>query len=218
MKKSELPLYLKISPIYNKILQLLIAVICFVFVLGAMVQSQSEHNAVISEHFSRVSEEQLQQAVTGLKTLLAINNNQAMIKDYIEKLSDSEIIHDVHYYDHTGLLLASSNNAQSIKALMGINTDNLAENNTLEDNKAEFFLQAKKTTYIPFVKEIRDENLIGYLRFTVDEKMVIRPLLSSSFDVHETMRLLFLFAVLIGFFLTRGFSRFSRQGFRILNK
>ncbi len=45
--------------------------------------------------------------------------------------------------------------------------------------------------------------------------MVSKPLLNASFDVHEVMRLLVLFAVVIGFLLTRSFSRFSRQGFRV---
>jgi hypothetical protein len=36
--------------------------------------------------------------------------------------------------------------------------------------------------------------------------------------MYELMRLMTLIAVVIGFFLTRGFNRFSRQGFRMNKK
>ena len=198
MKNSELPLYLKISPIYNKILQLAIAVIFIIVLLNMLIHSQNQQQQVITEHFSQLSKAQLQQAVSGLKVLLPQKNTQ-LINDYVNSLSESAIIYDIHYYDQTGLLLASSANAKNINSLYGI--DELTED--------------ESDTYVTFVEEVRNDELLGYLRFTINKKMVSKPLLNASFDVHEVMRLLVLFAVVIGFLLTRSFSRFSRQGFRV---
>ena len=198
MKNSELPLYLKISPIYNKILQLAIAVIGIIVLMNVLIHSQNKQNVVISEHFSSLSQAQLEQAVDGLKVLLTKNDRQ-LTAEYIKSLSQSSAIYDVHYYDHTGLLLASSANAKNINMLFGVSE--------LSDDESDI--------YMTFVKEVRTDKLTGYLRFTINKKMLTKPLIASSFDVHETMRLLVLFAVIIGFLLTRSFSRFSRQGFRV---
>lgn len=200
MKKSELPLYLKISPIYNKILQLAIAVICIIVLMNVLIRSQDQQDIVIQDHFLLFSQNQTQQAVNGLQVLLE-KNDTALIDNYIESLSKTHFVYDVAYYDHTGLLVASSSNTRDIKSLFGLTS------NMVDESKQ----------YKPSVIEIRTEKLLGYLRFTLDQKAFSKPLISASFDLHETMRLIALFAVIIGFFLTRGFSRFSRQGFR-LNK
>lgn len=198
MNKSKLPLYLKISPIYNKILQLAIAVICIVLLMNLWLYSETGHKKVIDEHFSDVSQLYTEQAVAGLKVILQQGNSQA-VDDYIESLSAANFIHDVVYYDQTGLLVSSSIDALNMPSLIGY--ENKSPNTELP--------------YIPFIKEVRTDKLVGYLRFTVDQKLVSKKLLSSSFDVHEIMRLMVIFAVFIGFLLTRGLSRFSRQGFRI---
>ncbi|MGJ8693531.1 MAG: AhpA/YtjB family protein [Thalassotalea sp.] len=198
MKKSELPLYLKISPIYNKILQLAIAVICIVVLMNLLNYSQNEHKAVISKHFSDSSKVQLSQAVLALKVLMVKKDRQA-IEDFIKNLSAAEFIQDVNYYDETGLLVASSSETSSMNEFFNHHTD----------------AAVNRTQYQTFVEEIRDGELLGYLRITINEKQVSKPLVQASFDVHEIMRLIALFSVVIGFFLTRGFSRFSRQGFRI---
>ena len=211
MKKSELPLYLKISPIYNKILQLAIAVICIAVLMNVFTQSQNTHNSVISKHFSDSSKEQLSQAVAALKVLNRKKDRQA-IDEYVKTLSQLPTIHDVSYYDATGLLIASANN-------VGENSDSSADSDEHLSVNDFFNLHEQslkhRLDFKTFVQEVRDPQLIGYLRITINEKQVAKALNQSSFDVHETMRLMALFAVVIGFFLTRGFSRFSRQGFRL---
>lgn len=195
MKKSELPLYLKISPIYNKILQLAIAVICIVALMNILVASQNQQDDVISEHFSQSSQMQIEQAVVALKVLIK-QNDQKAIDAYIQELAQQALVQAVSYYDVTGKLLASSDKELPMFNL--INNEELVSSH-----------------YQVFVKEIRQPKLIGYLRFTINKKLATKSLKTANFDVHETMRLLALFAVVIGFLLTRGFSRFSRQGFRI---
>lgn len=198
MKKSELPLYLKNSSIYNKILQLAIAVICIVVLLQILITSQSKQAIVIEDYFYTSSDQKLEQASTALKMLIAKNDKTA-IDNYLTALSAAENIVQVKYYDHTGRLLASSENAASVRELLI--TEKIISN---------------APSLATFVDEIRTPELVGYLQITFNEKLATEPLLAANYNVHETMRLIALFAVIIGFLLTRGFSRYSRHGFRVV--
>lgn len=205
MKNSGLPLYLKISPIYNKILQLGIAVLCIAVLLNILVFSQNKQDKVIEQKFSQFSQIQLKQAVTALIVLLNkaddINkDNKAAIETFITDLAQSSVINDIHFYNELGELQASSSNSVTIKTLYGLSSSDAIN-------------QSKQ--YGTFVEEVRTDKLIGYLRFTIDKPLITDELFQANFDVHEIMRLLILFSVVIGFLLTRGFSRFSRQGFRV---
>ncbi len=207
MNNSELPLYLKISPIYNKILQLGIAVLCIVVLLNILILSQNKQNSVIAKQFNYLSEVQLEQAVTAFKVLLnnedsISSKNKTNIEKYIHQLAQSNTVNDVHFYDESGLLQVSSSDSINMKTLYGLTPIEL-------DTKDQSQL------YGTFVEEIRTDKLLGYLRITINKEITNSRLTKANFDVHETMRLLVLFSLIIGFLLTRGFSRFSRQGFRM---
>lgn len=199
MKKSELPLYLKISSIYNKILQLAIAVIGIVVLMNLWLQSEKQQEQVIQDNFTLVSQHFIAQAKLGVEALLEQKDKEAL-KAYIQKLSENELIYDVHYYDNTGLLVASSSNSEMIYQLYQSKLN--SENSSL--------------TRLPFIEEIYQETLQGYLRLTVNQAPLSSHLSRANFSVHETMRLLMICALVIGFFLTRSLSRFSRAGFRVV--
>jgi len=110
----------------------------------------------------------------------------------------SELITSVHFYDVTGRLLYSSEGAKTIKQLYGLKG---------EDNFSE--------EYVPFVEEVRAENLQGYVRVTLKKSLLTKNLHQAEQESAERQRILMVIAGIIGFFLTRGLSRFSRQGFRI---
>lgn len=198
MKKSELPLYLKISSIYNKILQLAIAVIGIVVLMNLWLQSEKQQEQVIKDNFTLVSKHVISQAKIGVEALLKQEDKDAL-KAYIQKISENELIFDVHYYDDTGLLVASSINGEIINELYQSKSD--SENSSL--------------TRLPFIEEVYQDKLLGYLRLTVNQGPLTTHLDRANFSVHETMRLLMICALVIGFFLTRSLSRFSRAGFRV---
>jgi len=56
--------------------------------------------------------------------------------------------------------------------------------------------------------------VIGYVRVTVKKNYFIDDLNTTNYDNHALIRLMMIIAVCIGFLLTRGLNRFSRQGFR----
>ena len=210
MKQSELSLYPKLSPIYNKILQLVSAILLIVILMTLWVANTIKSNQVLDQHFKQVADKFLQQSIAGASVLLTENKSSvskkvryAQLQSYLNNLATVDFIKQVHLYDQTGLLLMSAASGEentSIKRLYGIDESLL----TLDKCKQ----------YVPFIKEIRTENLVGYLRVTVEKSYLTSTLAKNSNDSQTLTRLLLIIAGLIGFLLTRGLNRFSRQGYR----
>ncbi len=225
MKQPEQPLYPKLSSIYNKILQLASAIL-LIIVLMSMWQSTSEKDkANLSQHFSYIAKQYLQQASAGAAALLkqeykSKSNRNKVLQNYLDGIVAADSVKQVHLYDETGLLLLTGNAATA-----------LVDDNQKEEDKKKTILNksiielygiAPEQTnlserYIPFVKEIRDEELLGYIRFTIEESYLTQVLTQADEDRQTLFRLMLLLAGFVGFLLTRGLNRFSRRGYR-LNK
>ena len=72
----------------------------------------------------------------------------------------------------------------------------------------------QSSDYVPFVQEVRDEKLLGYLRVTIEKSYLNDTLSDGSEDRQKLLRLMLIIAGAVGFLLTRGLNRFSRQGYR----
>ena len=212
MNKLEQPLYPKLSSIYNKILQLVSAILLIVMLMIFLVANSQKSEQVIEQHFEQVAEKFLQQAVSGVSVLLTENKSSisrktrnAQLQSYLNHLGDADFIKQVHLYDKTGLLMLKSESggeaSASIKLLYGI------------DESLQTLDKSKQ--YVPFIKEIRHESLMGYLRITIEKSYLTSELANNSEESQTLYRLLLIAAGLIGFLLTRGFNRFSRQGYRV---
>jgi len=212
MKQPEQPLYPKLSSIYNKILQLLGAILLIVFLMTQWVSTTERSEKAILQHFEQTSEKFLQQAVAGIsvlfveqKTSQSKKSRNAQLQSYLNHLGKADYIKQVHLYDETGLLLlksaAGGDASASIKLLYGI------------DESINSLDKSKK--YSPFITEIRTDKLIGYLRLTIEKSYLTDTLAKDKEDTQTLYRFLLIIAGIVGFLLTRGLNRFSRQGFRI---
>ncbi len=212
MKKSEQPLYPKLSPIYNKILQLLSAILLIVLLMTLWLSTAEKSEQVLSLHFKQTADKFLQQAIAGVSVLLvekeisqSKKSRDAQLQSYLNHLGEADFIKQVHLYDKTGLLLLKSTSdgeaSASIKSLYGI------------DERLKTLNKSSK--YSPFVSEIRTEQLIGYLRLTIEKSYLTATLAKDNYNTQTLSRLLLIIAGLVGFLLTRGLNRFSRQGFRM---
>ena len=211
MNKLEQSLYPKLSSIYNKILQLVSAILLIVILMTFWLASTNKSNQVLQQHFEQTAEKFLQQTIAGIKVLLVNNKSSitkqsrnAQLQSYVNNLAEADFIKQIHLYDKTGLLLFKSEfggeASSSIKLLFGIDESIQTLN--------------KSKLYVPFIAEIRNKELLGYVRLTV-EKSYFTSLLAKNSDEKQTLfRLLLILAGVIGFLLTRGLNRFSRQGFR----
>ena len=212
MKQSEQPLYPKLSPIYNKILQLVSAILLIVVLMTLWVSTAKKNEQALSLHFEQVAEKFLQQAIAGVSVILidkegsqSKKTRYAQVQTYLNQLAEADYIKQIHLYDKTGLLLlkstAGGEASASIKSLYGIDESLQTLN--------------KSSTYSPFVSEIRTDILIGYLRLTIEKSYLTTTLAKSNDNTQTLYRVLLIIAGLVGFLLTRGLNRFSRQGFRI---
>jgi len=193
----SVPLYPKLSSIYNKIMQLAIAIAFIILLMNLWLSNSNQNKQAISDHFYYVGHQYLKQNTLGLSVV--IKQDKKLLQVYVDKVSEVDWLKDLHIYDVSGQLIASSKAHHSIKDLYGISPHKI--------NKSE--------EYVPFISEIRTDKLHGYIRMTIKKKYLTDKLMASSNDQYSWLRLMMIIAGVVGFLLTRGLNRFSRQGFRL---
>lgn len=196
MTPMEQPLYPKLSSIYNKILQLSLAIILMVMMMSFWVFSQQEQQQQIQQHADEFSQYYLAQAASNV--MFHLSNNREQLQVYVDDLAKQPLVADVHVYDNKGAIIAKSQAAKSIKTLYGIaaNTSDHSQNIT------------------PYVQQLTSTQFSGHLRLSLHRPLLVDKLLADSRNQFDINRVLMAIAGIIGFLLTRGFNRFSRQGFR----
>ena len=197
MKQIEQPLYPKLSSIYNKILQLAIAIFLIIVVMNFWVTSRDAQQVQIQQHADTIGKMYLAQAAAN--SYAHLTKPQAELQDYVDSLAQQPLVKSVHIYGKTGQVIAASENNESINDLFGLST--------MKVN------QTKGIT--PFVQELRLGELQGYIRLSLHRSLLADELAANSTSQYDIMRLLMIVTGIIGFLLTRGLSRFSRQGFRL---
>jgi len=205
MVQTEQPLYPKLSSIYNKIMQLAIAIMLMIAVMNILIFSGNKTEQVFEQQFVNVAQDYTQNVANTIAVLLTAkksSRDNSLLTQYLQNLPQAAMIHDAIFYDASGQINVSSKQAKSIKELYGINQYRI-------NRSAEF---------IPFVSEIRlgkEQKLHGYLRLTIKKAYIMKTLVNNDHDNHQFIRLMLIMAGFIGFLLTRGLNRFSRQGYRV---
>ena len=212
VNKTKPPLYPKLSSIYNKILQLVSAILLIALLMAIWVSSAEKSQSVIEQHFEQTARQYLAQTIAGTEAILTKNSvklskksTHALLQSYFNNMATADFVRAIHLYDINGELLLASKGmtdaSATIKALYGIEQ----AHKTLD----------KSEQYIPFISEIRHEKLTGYLRITLEKSPLTSVLEKEKTEQLNLFRMLLLIAGLVGFLLTRGLNRFSRQGFRV---
>ncbi|MDO6428502.1 AhpA/YtjB family protein [Thalassotalea sp. 1_MG-2023] len=197
MKQNQPHLYPRLSSIYNKITQLAIAIILIVLVMNIWVFSYGDQQSAINEHFIELSDEVVSQMA--ITSLTLWNEDPEKLQQYIDQTTNTPWIKDMSVYDETGQLILSNVEQQSVLALYGLGD----------------YLEPNESQYLPVVHEVRDATLKGYLRVTLIKEPFTRSLQSASDEQYADFRLMIMIAGVVGFLLTRGLNRFSRQSFRL---
>ncbi len=211
MPTTELPLYPKLSSIYNKIMQLAIAIVLIIVVMNIWISSDQQSKLVINEHFNAIGQDYITQASAAVSQLITEQENNShysrQLKHYLQSLVAAKAINSVSFYDETGQLIINIHNDPSINELYAVNTKK----------------QRNTEQLVPFVSELRHlkqvnngvAQLQGYLRLTMNKAVVTQVLTQAERDKSQLERLMLIMAGFIGFLLTRGLNRFSRQGYRL---
>lgn len=208
MKRTEQPLYPKISSIYNKILQLAIAIVFIIVLMNLWLAVANRGQATVEQHFDHLGDVYLEQVAVAVLTLLEKSqkeksqrkgNNRQDLQVYIDQLGQMPMVKDVSLYDPQGRLLVQSSSAESVKGLFGLSPAT----------------SDRSQLYVPFVQELRNDKLRGYLRLSIEKSVFTSDLNATNYDAQRLLGVMLIMAGLTGFLLTRGFSRFSRQGYRL---
>ncbi|WNC67581.1 AhpA/YtjB family protein [Thalassotalea nanhaiensis] len=191
-------IYPKVTSIYNKLLQIGVAIILLLMILNLSIMGMDDSEKLLENHFNTVAKQYLEQSVNTSKVLL-VNKNKKQLQAFVQSLSDSDLVTEARLYDAQGQTIAESERSTSVSTLVGIEQGSI-DNSDL---------------YVPFIKEIRTDKLIGYIRLNLVKDQVIDTMQVQIYSQFELFRIMLIIAVFAGFLLTRGFNRFSRQGLRV---
>lgn len=201
MHLTDLPLYPKISSIYNKILKLIIAVVITAVIFTLWVDNFSDNEHSFDQHFQAIGNSFIQQSVVTAKVLIE-NNDIEKIERYIETLPQTEIVFDAHFYDVTGQTIASSSKSQTINELYG-------QSASLKNVSREF---------VPFISEVRGDKLHGYIRITLIKEQVTKSLFVRVKNQAGQILTMLLLSVVVGILLTKGLRSRRVLGHKVLAK
>jgi membrane protein len=162
--------------------------------------NHNKNEQAINDHFYYAGQQYIKQNILGLSVV--IKQDKKLLQDYVDNISQVDWLKDLHIYDDSGQLIASSESHQSIKDLYGISPYKIN----------------KSVQHVPFIGEIRTDKLHGYIRMTIKKEYLTSKLLASHEEQYSWLRLMMIIAGVVGFLLTRGLNRFSRQGFRVSQK
>jgi len=197
MTQAEQPLYPKLSSIYNKLMQLTIAIALIIVVMNLWMFSNNNMSHRIEQYFVVSAKQYVKQLVPALTSHSSLNDKS--VQELISTLNQQHWIKDISIYDATGQLVHATEGAKSIESLFGI----------------QAYQEPSAGTFVPFIEEIRTDKLIGYVRMTLKKSHFIDELESANDEHYDLIRLMLLLAGVIGFLLTRGLNRFSRRGYRL---
>lgn len=192
-------------------MQLAIAIVLIIVVMNIWIASDQQSKAVINKHFSTIGQDYIAQASATVSQLLADNKTEQQnnaLKKYLDTLVVAKAVNSVSFYDETGQLIINVNNDPTMNEIYAHLNDK----------------QKISAQYIPFVREIRRLDQVkngiaevqGYLRLTINKPLITQTLTQAERDKSQLERLMLMIAGLIGFLLTRGLNRFSRQSFRLV--
>ena len=201
MPQSQPHFYPKTIYVYNKITYLAIALIGVIILIDSWLSTNAIDKNKIETHFSEISYQFVDQASNGIKMFL-MNNERELLPKYIQSIAASSLVKSIHLYDQSGQLIVSA-----------VTTDNEAELSINDLYGISLERENISREYIPFVREIRTDDLQGYVRITVDKSYVSKGLLTTSNDRHRRFAMMIIIAFMVSFLLTKTFS-----GWRSKNK
>lgn len=206
------------TSVYRRLAQILLSLVILVVILNKWVSADLQATSVIEENTKALIDKLVSHSALQASHLIKPNANKKtrktltiQLQQLLDDLSQDLHIEQAMIYDHQGTTIAKSNGAISASerhqqqlfppdAYTPINIEQaIADNQTLA-----------------VVHEIRkNDKLLGYLRVNYYHQLLVTPNTPKMRQMMEEVLLMMLLSVVMGFLLTRGFARFSRNTFRM---
>jgi membrane protein len=181
MSSSKLPLYPKISSVYNKIMQ---------FAFAVVLTQENQFNLFARNYIA-------QTAVT-VRTFFDGKKRNGL-SAYVNSLTALPIVSEVVVYDSRGQTLAASQGSSTVKQHFAL--------------LPGYFNPQK--AYVPFIAEVRDQELLGYIRINLDKEFLTGEIRASLERQFEIFKLLLVLAAMAGIFFMRSFNRLPTKDFKV---
>ena len=184
-------------------MQLAIAIVLIIIIMNIWLAIDAKTQRVIDQHVTLIGQNRAQEVHNSVNVFLkkqSINHKNKQLKAYVDSLVLSPLIKEARLYDINGQLIIASKHSTSLNEIYGITAN--------KSNDSQQF--------ISYVEELRDEKgkLKAYLRLVIEKSFLTTQLIKNNEERSQVERLMLILAGLIGFLLTRGLNRFSRQGYR----
>lgn len=197
MTQNQTLLYPKLSSSYNKILQLAIAIVFLLVTLNMWVVSYVDEKQHIKQQLKDVATSHTQMIANS--SIRLWDEKPENFQEFIDETALLPWVQDISVYQQTGQLRYASSRQVPVKTLYGFDQQ-------FEDVSGEY-----TTVVLPIEK-------LGYVRVTAVNSAFIASLTDAAEQQHTDFRIMLILAGIVGFLLTRGFNRFSRQSFRLAKK
>lgn len=138
----------------NRLLPIFMAIVLLLIIFNSSIVRVYKNQQIMSQHVEDIARGFIDQAVLSAKILVAENNRKGL-RQFAEQLEQNEWVEQALIYDANGQLIAHSESAQTMVQeleLRGINGSPYRA---------------------PYVAEIRDGKLLGYLRINFNADSLV---------------------------------------------
>jgi membrane protein len=202
---------LNTTSVYRRLSQVALSVVLLIVVLDMWISANSVGEKLQSDHTASLTRQLAQQSA--LVAMRFIKQKQAdELTVMLNDLITDPFIQQSMVYDKTGKIIAQS--ADSVTAHQA-HIDKIEPFDALTPVNAPLPPSPQLKMYVTEIYD--DDKLLGYLRIGyLQTKAIKEPLLFHN-NIMRQILLMMLICGVIGFMLTRGFARFSRNSYRIVD-
>ncbi len=202
---------LNTTSVYRRLTQVALSVVLLIVVLSMWISANSVGEQLQSDHTANLTRQLAQQsALVAMRFIKQKQTNELTVM--LNDLITDPFIQQSMVYDKSGKIIAQS-------------SDSVTAHQAYIDKIEPFDALTPVNRPLPpppqlkmYVTEIYDgEKLLGYLRIGYLQAQAIKQPLVFHGNIMRQILLMMLICGVIGFMLTRGFARFSRNSYRVVD-
>lgn len=216
---------LSTTSVYRRLAQVLLSLVLLVVILYKWVSADLQATEVIQENTKTLIDKLVSHAAVQASHFITTNQQQnkqqstqqehksltPQLQRLLNDLSQDPHIEQAMVYDKYGTTIASSTGAISATERL---KQQLFPPDAYTPINIENAIKTNQTLMV--VHEVRKgDNLMGYLRVNYYHDLIVSPNTPTKRKMMEEVLLMVLLSAVMGFLLTRGFARFSRNTFRM---
>jgi membrane protein len=190
------------TSVFRRLSQIGLSIGLLIMVLNMWVNADQKGRQIQADNTANLTRQLAHQSTLIAKDYIK-RNQLDKLTILLNNLASNPDIKQAMVYDDTGDVLAQSEGAITAST-------NLTQSN-LDTSPVD-----PVTMYISEIHN--DKKLIGYLRISYLQQQALNIPLKNHSAAMRQMMLMMIIAGIMGFMLTRGLSRFSRNSYRVIEK